>query len=88
MPAISLGHLLPGDSAKVVNVWGEEGVCRRLMDMGLVRGTVVRIVKVAPLGDPMELEVLGYHLSLRRDDAHCIRVVALEGQNSELPVSS
>jgi Fe2+ transport system protein FeoA len=63
------------------------------MAMGLVRGVKVKVVKVAPLGDPMELEVLGYHLSLRREEAHCIRVVWLDEHNSftqdsGLPVSS
>ena len=61
-------------SAKIVRVHGEGALKRRLMDMGLTRGTTVAVKKVAPLGDPIEVTVRGYELSLRKDDATLIEI--------------
>ena len=58
-----------GETAVVVRLHGEGAVKRRIMDMGLTRGTEVHVRKVAPLGDPMELTVRGYELSVRKADA-------------------
>ena len=58
-----------GDSVKVVKLHGEGAVKRRIMDMGITRGVEVYIRKVAPLGDPVEVTVRGYELSLRKADA-------------------
>ena len=63
-----------GERAVVVSLRGEGAVRRRIMDMGLTRGTEVFVRKVAPLGDPMELNVRGYELSLRRADAEMIEI--------------
>jgi fe2+ transport system protein A len=63
-----------GESAVVVRLHGEGAVKRRIMDMGLTRGTEVHVRKVAPLGDPMELTVRGYELSVRKADAEMIEV--------------
>ncbi len=63
-----------GSSVKVVRLHGEGAVKRRIMDMGITRGTEVFVRKVAPLGDPMELRVRGYELSLRKADAEMIEV--------------
>lgn len=63
-----------GETAVVVRLHGEGAVKRRIMDMGLTRGTVVHVRKVAPLGDPMELTVRGYELSVRKADAEMIEV--------------
>ncbi len=63
-----------GERAVVVRLRGEGAVRRRIMDMGLTRGTEVFARKVAPLGDPMELNVRGYELSLRRADAEMIEI--------------
>ena len=63
-----------GDTVKVVKLHGEGAVKRRIMDMGLTKGVEVYIRKVAPLGDPMELTVRGYELSVRRGDAELIEV--------------
>jgi ferrous iron transport protein A len=63
-----------GERAVVVRLRGEGAVRRRIMDMGLTRGTEVFVRKVAPLGDPMELNVRGYELSLRRADAEMIEI--------------
>lgn len=61
-------------SARIVRVHGEGALKRRLMDMGLTRGTAVTVKKVAPLGDPIEVTVRGYELSLRKDDAALIEI--------------
>ena len=58
-----------GDTVTVVKLHGEGAVKRRLMDMGITKGTQVHIRKVAPLGDPVEVTVRGYELSLRKADA-------------------
>ena len=63
-----------GETAVVVRLHGEGAVKRRIMDMGLTRGTEVHVRKVAPLGDPMELTVRGYELSVRKADAEMIEV--------------
>ena len=63
-----------GGSAKVVKIHGEGAIRRRIMDMGITRGVEIRIRKVAPLGDPLEVTVRGYELSLRKADAAMIEV--------------
>lgn len=63
-----------GDSVTVVKLHGEGAVKRRIMDMGITRGTALSVRKVAPLGDPMELNVRGYELSVRKADAEMIEV--------------
>ena len=61
-------------SATVVKLHGEGALKRRIMDMGITKGTTVTVRKVAPLGDPMEITVRGYELSLRKADAELIEV--------------
>lgn len=63
-----------GDSVKVVKLQGEGAVKRRIMDMGLTKGVEVSVRKVAPLGDPIEVTVRGYELSIRKADAEMIEV--------------
>ena len=63
-----------GETVKVVKLHGEGAVKRRIMDMGLTKGVEVYIRKVAPLGDPIELTVRGYELSLRKADAEMVEV--------------
>ncbi len=63
-----------GDTVKVVKLHGEGAVKRRIMDMGITKGVDVHVRKVAPLGDPVEVTVRGYELSLRRADAEMIEV--------------
>ncbi len=64
-----------GSTVKVVKLHGEGAVKRRIMDMGITKNTDVYIRKVAPLGDPMEVTVRGYELSLRKADAEMIEVM-------------
>ncbi len=71
---LSLKEIGIGESCKVVKLHGEGAIKRRIMDMGLTKGVVVKVVKVAPLGDPIEMTVRGYELSLRKADAELIEV--------------
>lgn len=71
---MTLRELKPGDSAKVVKINGEGAIKRRIMDMGLTRGTSFAVRKVAPLGDPVEITVRGYELSIRKYDAEMVEV--------------
>ena len=63
-----------GGKAKVVRIHGEGAVKRRIMDMGITKGVEIYVRKVAPLGDPIEITVRGYELSLRKTDAESIEV--------------
>ena len=64
-----------GGNAKVVKLHGEGAVKRRIMDMGITKGVQIYVRKVAPLGDPMELTVRNYELSVRKADAEMIEIV-------------
>ncbi len=70
----TLRQVKVGDTVKVVKLHGEGAVKRRIMDMGITRGVEVYIRKVAPLGDPVEITVRGYELSIRKADAEMIEV--------------
>ena len=70
----TLNELNVGETAKVVRLHGEGAVKRRIMDMGITKGTDVTVRKVAPLGDPIELTVRGYELSIRKSEAATIEV--------------
>ncbi|MGN0611574.1 MAG: ferrous iron transport protein A [Ruminiclostridium sp.] len=70
----TLQQVKVGETVKVVKLHGEGAVKRRIMDMGLTKGTEVHIRKVAPLGDPVEVTVRGYELSLRKADAEMIEI--------------
>ena len=63
-----------GETARVVKLHGEGAIKRRIMDMGITRGVEIYVRKVAPLGDPIEMKVRGYELSLRKKDAEMIEV--------------
>ena len=71
----TLKDIKVGESATVAKLHGEGAVKRRIMDMGITKGTEVFVRKVAPLGDPMELNVRGYELSLRKADGGMIEVL-------------
>ena len=70
----TLRHAKVGDTVTVVKLHGEGAVKRRIMDMGITKGVTVHIRKVAPLGDPVEVNVRGYALSLRKADADMIEI--------------
>ena len=70
----NLRNVPVGSTAKVVKIHGEGAVKRRIMDMGITKGVTVYVRKVAPLGDPVEVTVRGYELSIRKADADMIEV--------------
>ncbi|HAC60792.1 MAG TPA: ferrous iron transport protein A [Lachnospiraceae bacterium] len=70
----SLRDVPVGETVKVVKIDGDGAVRRRIMDMGITKGTELYVRKVAPLGDPVELTVRGYELSVRKNDADIIKV--------------
>ena len=70
----TLKQVKAGESVRVVKVAGEGALRQRILDMGLTKGAEVKVRKVAPLGDPLELTVRGYELSLRKREAACIVV--------------
>lgn len=71
-----LANLAPGESGRIQNVSGKAEVRNRLKEMGLTNGTWVRLVRVAPLGDPVELHVRGYRLSVRKSEAAAVAIEA------------
>lgn len=70
----TLKEAVCGSTVKVVKLHGEGAVKRRIMDMGIVKGTEVLVRKVAPLGDPVEVCVRGYELTIRKSDAELIEI--------------
>lgn len=70
----TLRELKCGSTAKVLRLHGEGAVKRRIMDMGITKGTEIFVRKVAPLGDPVEVTVRGYELSIRKADADMIEL--------------
>lgn len=71
---MTLDQLQPGYSARIIEVRGDDEAADRLMEMGLVEETEVKIIKFAPLGDPIEITVRGYHLTLRKAEAKNVEV--------------
>lgn len=70
----TLKNLPIGARAKVIAVHGNNAITKRLMEMGVVPGVLLRVVKSAPFGDPLEIRVRGYHLAMRRSEADAIEV--------------
>ncbi|MDY6339535.1 ferrous iron transport protein A [Ruminococcaceae bacterium R-25] len=70
----TLKEVKVGQTVKVVKLHGEGAVKRRIMDMGITKGVEIYVRKVAPLGDPVEVTVRGYELSLRKNDAEMVEV--------------
>ena len=72
---MTLKEVKPGETVQVAKISGEGAIKRRIMDMGLTKGVEVFVRKVAPLGDPVEVTVRGYELSVRKADAELIEIV-------------
>jgi ferrous iron transport protein A len=70
----TLKEIKPGETARVIKIDGSGPIKRRIMEMGITKGVEVYVRKVAPLGDPVEVTVRGYELSLRKADAELIEV--------------
>lgn len=71
---MTLGDAKVGSTVVVTKIEGDSAYKRRIMDMGITKGIELYIRKVAPLGDPVEITVRGYELSVRKDDAQCVQV--------------
>lgn len=74
-----LSELAPGERARVVRIEAQGGLAERLAAMGITTGAVVQVARRAPLGDPIDLRVRGYHLSLRKREAELVYVEAEDG---------
>jgi ferrous iron transport protein A len=70
----TLAHLPIGGEGRVLSIEGNNPISKRLMEMGIVPGVAVKVIKTAPFGCPMEVKVRGYHLALRRSEAETIQV--------------
>ena len=70
----TLKEAKPGEEVQVLKINGEGALKRRIMDMGITRGTAIRVRKVAPLGDPVEITIRGYELSIRKSEAENIEI--------------
>ena len=73
----TLADIKPGSKATIIRITGSGGIRRRLLDMGATAGTVVDVKRIAPLGDPIDVKIKGYHLSLRKEEARRILVNAI-----------
>ncbi|MEG1846892.1 MAG: ferrous iron transport protein A [Lachnospiraceae bacterium] len=71
----TLRDMKVGTTAEILKLHGEGAIKRRIMDMGITKGAIVHVRKVAPLGDPIELTVRGYELSIRKADAELIEIL-------------
>jgi len=76
--AVGLDTLKPGSKGTIIKVRGRGAIRKRIADMGVVPGVLVEMERVAPLGDPLEIKLLGYHLSLRKEEAAGITVQPLQ----------
>ncbi|WP_066715377.1 FeoA family protein [Clostridium sp. Marseille-P299] len=72
---MTLFDLKPGEEGKVATIGCKGALKRRIMDMGVTPGTAIKVVKIAPLGDPIEVNIRGYELSLRKEEAKQINLV-------------
>ncbi len=71
---MTLSDLRPGHQARVIEVQGSDEITQRMLEMGLIPGTLVRLLGAAPLGDPIELELRGYRLSVRKAEAARVQI--------------
>ena len=80
---MTLKEIKIGKSAKIITVGGTGALRQHFLDMGVIPGAIVKVVKYAPMGDPMELLIHGYELTLRLDDASKIEVIEVENEEAE-----
>jgi ferrous iron transport protein A len=78
---ITLNELKIGERARLIRVRGHGEIHKRLIDMGMVPGVVISVERIAPLGDPIDFKLRGYHLSLRKEEAKLVTVESLEKSN-------
>ena len=75
---MTLRDLKVGQSGNILRNGTSGALKQRFMDMGITKGVTVKVIKIAPLGDPIEIEIRGYHLSIRKDDAKEIELIEVE----------
>lgn len=74
MSIVSLSQMKAGEKGEVKELIGKGDICHRLLEMGITRGTQIEVIRFAPMGDPIDIMIRGYHLSLRRQEAEAIQV--------------
>lgn len=74
----TLAEISPGARARIIAVTGHDRVTKRLLEMGVIPGATVRVVKTAPFGDPLEIRLRGYHLAMRKNEADRIEVAEIQ----------
>lgn len=79
---LTLKEIKVGDTCRVTKINGEGALRRRIMDMGITKNTVIYVRKVAPLGDPIEVTVRGYELTIRKSEAEMVEVETVKGKNA------
>ena len=79
---MKLNELKPGQTARIESVGGEGALRQHFLDMGVIPGAEITVIKLAPMGDPMELRIHGYELTLRRADAEKIVIAPVEKSSS------
>jgi len=82
-----LGELKPGEKGRITKVSGDKGILRRLRDMGVIVGSEVEVERVAPLGDPVEVKIKGYHLAIRKEEALGIVVETNQVAGNLMPLA-
>ena len=70
----ALNEMKPGDRANILKISGNGALKKKLLDMGVLPGTIIETIRVAPLGDPVEIKIKGYNLTLRKEEAASIQV--------------
>jgi ferrous iron transport protein A len=77
----SLAEAEVGKTYEIISVKGRDFIRRRILDLGLTAGSRVKVVAAAPLGDPIDIEIRGFNLSIRRSEASAVKVRMVEGEN-------
>ncbi len=82
MKKVPLSQLKVGQSATVEEVLDQGSLSQRLLEMGIIRGTAIEVIRFAPMGDPIDIKIRGYHLSLRREEAQGVIVIIGQGDDA------
>lgn len=82
---MKLTNMKPGDRAVVTDVAGSGQLRKRMLDLGITKGAVIELVRIAPLGDPVEIGLRGYRLTLRKGDAALVELAPAVGGRKEVP---
>lgn len=86
MASRPLNELNPGERGTIMKIGGRGAIRRRMLDMGMVVGSEIEVERQAPLGDPIELKIMGYHLSLRKEEAAGVQVEVLRNGDKVVPL--